>query len=73
MWVDIFPVCLGDPGTSVDIYPRQPTEYVLRLVVWNTFDVILDETNLLGEKMSDIYVKVSRNPNHHHPLSGKWC
>lgn len=27
------------------------------MVVWNTTDVILDETNILGEQMSDIYVK----------------
>ena len=29
----------------------------MRLIVWNTSDVIMDETNLLGEAMSDIYVK----------------
>lgn len=27
------------------------------MVVWNTTDVVLDETNLMGEQMSDIYVK----------------
>ena len=30
--------------------------YVLRCVVWNTEEVILDESNLFGEEMSDIYV-----------------
>ena len=31
--------------------------YELRLVIWNTVDVILDEESITGEKMSDIYVK----------------
>uniref|UniRef100_A0A4W5MWI9 Myoferlin n=1 Tax=Hucho hucho TaxID=62062 RepID=A0A4W5MWI9_9TELE len=31
--------------------------YFLRAVVWNTTDVILDETSITGERMSDIYVK----------------
>lgn len=30
--------------------------YVLRCVIWNTVDVILDEESITGEKMSDIYV-----------------
>jgi dysferlin len=31
--------------------------YVLRCIIWNTSDVILQETSITGEKMSDIYVK----------------
>ncbi len=31
--------------------------FELRLVVWNTHDVILEEESVTGEKMSDIYVK----------------
>lgn len=31
--------------------------YQLRVVIWNTADVVLDETNIAGEQMSDIYVK----------------
>lgn len=31
--------------------------YELRVVVWNTKDVILDEKSITGEEMSDIYVK----------------
>ncbi|CAF0790229.1 unnamed protein product, partial [Didymodactylos carnosus] len=31
--------------------------YVLRCIIWNTSDVLLQETSITGEKMSDIYVK----------------
>jgi dysferlin len=29
---------------------------VLRCIIWNTVDVILEEESITGEKMSDIYV-----------------
>lgn len=31
--------------------------FVLRVIIWNTANVILEETSITGEKMSDIYVK----------------
>lgn len=31
--------------------------YELRVIIWNTSDVILDEVSVMGEAMSDIYVK----------------
>lgn len=57
MWVDIFEKSNFIPP-PVDISPRKPVEYELRVVVWNTEDVILDEiSNATGEAMSDIYVR----------------
>lgn len=57
LFVDIFPKHLGNPGPPFNISPRNPHSYELRIIVWNTSDVILDETSITGEQMSDIYVK----------------
>ena len=57
MWVDLFPKDVNPPN-PVDISPRKPERYVLRIIVWNTKDVLLDEVSVAtGEAMSDIYVK----------------
>ncbi|XP_045068010.1 fer-1-like protein 6 isoform X2 [Coregonus clupeaformis] len=58
MWVDMFPMDMPHPGPSVDISPRKPKGYELRIIIWNTEDVILEDTNFLtGTQSSDIYVK----------------
>ncbi|XP_058541406.1 fer-1-like protein 4 [Neofelis nebulosa] len=57
MWIDIFPRDVPAPP-PVDIKPRQPISYELRVIIWNTEDVVLDDVNpLTGEMSSDIYVK----------------
>ncbi|KAM9590431.1 fer-1-like protein 4 isoform 2-T2 [Trichechus inunguis] len=57
MWIDIFSHDVPAPA-PVDIKPRQPISYELRVIIWNTEDVVLDDVNpLTGEKSSDIYVK----------------
>lgn len=46
------------PGPPVDISPRKPKSFELRIVIWNTDEVVLeDDAFFSGEKMSDIYVK----------------
>jgi hypothetical protein len=58
MWVDIFPMGAVPVPPPVDISPPKPQEYELRVIIWNTEDVILDDENVMtGEKTSDIYVR----------------
>ena len=48
-----------DPGLLIKInhFDLFTFRYELRVIIWNTSDVILDEVSVMGEAMSDIYVK----------------
>ncbi|GCC36688.1 hypothetical protein chiPu_0015185 [Chiloscyllium punctatum] len=58
MFVDMFPKDMPAPGAPIDISPRKPKKYELRVIVWNTDEVILeDDDYFTGEKSSDIFVR----------------
>ncbi|KAM9704297.1 otoferlin isoform 11-T12 [Menidia menidia] len=58
MWVDMFPMDVPAPGPALDISPRKPKRYELRVIIWNTDEVILeDDDYFTGEKSSDIFVR----------------
>lgn len=58
MWVDMFDLSLGEVPPPIDISPRKPQPYELRLIVWNTAKIpLVDDTFLVGKKHSDIFVK----------------
>ncbi|XP_051829561.1 fer-1-like protein 5 [Antechinus flavipes] len=57
LWVDIFPLHLGPPGPAVNISLRKAKGYELRCIIWETRNVDLQDVNITGERMSDIYIK----------------
>ncbi|XP_010603131.1 otoferlin isoform X8 [Fukomys damarensis] len=58
LWVDMFPMDMPAPGTPLDISPRKPRKYELRVIVWNTDEVVLEDDDFFtGEKSSDIFVR----------------
>ncbi|TNN09751.1 Otoferlin [Schistosoma japonicum] len=58
MWIDMFEREVAVPPPAINISPRVPAGYELRVIVWNTADVKLTDTSLFSsERSSDIYVK----------------
>jgi hypothetical protein len=58
MWLDFFPMSRPPSSAMVDITPPKAVSYQLRLTIFNTHDVELNDENFLtGERTSDIYVK----------------
>ncbi|XP_065176222.1 myoferlin-like isoform X2 [Sycon ciliatum] len=57
MWVDIFLEKRGKPRAPVNIAPRRPEDYELRVIIYNVEEVPLDDESITGEAMSDIYLK----------------
>uniref|UniRef100_A0A6P7H9B4 Otoferlin-like n=1 Tax=Diabrotica virgifera virgifera TaxID=50390 RepID=A0A6P7H9B4_DIAVI len=58
LWIDLFPIIDVPPPKKIDICLRKPTPYELRVIIWNTDEVLLDEDDYFsGERKSDIYVK----------------
>ncbi|RTG83814.1 otoferlin [Schistosoma bovis] len=58
MWIDMFEREVAVPPPAINISPRIPAGYELRVIVWNTADVKLTDTSLFSsERSSDIYVK----------------
>lgn len=49
-----------DPSSvpaPIDITPSPVKKYELRVIIYNTADVVMAEKNLFGQKMTDIFVK----------------
>lgn len=58
MWLELLTPGECHLPPPVALAPRQPQEFELRVIVWNTRDVILQEKDIfLGERVSDIYIK----------------
>ena len=58
MWVDMFPMDMPPPGPSLDISPRKPKKMELRIIIWNTDEVICEDDDVFtGNKRSQIQIQ----------------
>ena len=57
MWVDIFPRHLGPLPSPVDITPRKPQSYVLRMVVYDAVNTASGALCSCSDDVADMYVK----------------
>ncbi|XP_059219531.1 otoferlin isoform X6 [Stomoxys calcitrans] len=57
LWLELYEGNNINLPPVIDITPQPPELYELRLVIFGVSDVLLDERNIFGTAMSDIYVK----------------
>ena len=46
MWVDMFPMDMPPPGPALDISPRKPKKMEMRVIIWNTDEVICEDDDV---------------------------
>ncbi|KAK1333225.1 hypothetical protein QTO34_006765, partial [Cnephaeus nilssonii] len=73
LWVDMFPMDMPAPGTPLDISPRKPKKYELRVIVWNTDEVVLEDDDFFtGEKWLKGQQEDKQDTDvHYHSLTGE--
>ncbi|XP_046666884.1 otoferlin [Homalodisca vitripennis] len=58
LWVDLFDLSMGQIPLPINITPRKPQSYELRVVILNTSQVpLVDDSYFVGRKSTDIFVK----------------
>lgn len=56
LWIELYDGNLNIPS-PIDITPQPPQLYELRVIIYDVSEVVLEEKNIFGTAMSDIYVK----------------